>query len=153
MQTARNCETTSLYPVCESCPSEGLPRLAYLGPWAQVGTGEGGFRGFSAFRRPHKGAGPKIAGKTNSTNFSFGPWAQGPRSGKFKISKSTSALEQKSTDLPDGPDQSVSSRRYEGSNFGTGLNVLGPQNEEELNKRLQTTNKLIPPSIHHVFFP
>ena len=43
---------------------------------------------------------------------------------------------QKSTDLPDGADRSVSSSRYERSDFGRARNFLGPQNEETVQKRL-----------------
>ena len=54
-------------------PSEGFPRLAYLGPGAGWDGGSGGFRGFSAFRRLHKGPGPMGHAHAPSSR------AQGPR--------------------------------------------------------------------------
>ena len=53
------------------CPSEGFPRLAYLGPWARVGTGGGRISrivGVPRVSRGPMGTGP----------WAQGPWAQGP---------------------------------------------------------------------------
>ena len=77
-QTARiPSEIQMSFPCSEVHPSEGLPRMAYLGPWARVGSsgGVGGFREFSAFGASHKGPwahGPMGPGP-------MGPWPHGPR--------------------------------------------------------------------------
>ena len=56
-------------------PSERVPRNGLSRPRRGLGRGAGEFPGFSAFRSPHKGPGPQIAGGKNSKYFSRGLWA------------------------------------------------------------------------------
>jgi len=88
----------------------GVSTTGLSRPRCGLGRGSGGFRGFSAFRRLHKGPGPWAHGPRAHGPLGpwalgpMGPWAHGPmspwalgplgpRSGKLKITKRTSALE------------------------------------------------------------
>ena len=83
-------------------PSEGFPRLAYLGPGAGW---DGGWEDFEDSRSSGitiRAQGPKLLGeKIQKTSRGgpgpvprvLGPGPMGPRSGKLKITKRTSALE------------------------------------------------------------
>ena len=80
-------------------PSEGVPRLAYLGPGAGWDGGREDFKNSRRSARPIRALVP------------------GPKIWKIENHKNAFRLRTKSTDLPEGADRFVSSRRYDSSDF------------------------------------
>ena len=107
-------------------PVRGCPDWLISAPGRGLGWGVGGFRELSAFRASHKGPGhmgpwalsPWAHGPLGPWALGpLGPWAQGPKIWKIQNPKIDFRLRKKSTDLPDSADRSVSSRRYDSSDF------------------------------------